>query len=571
MVTVLAPLAFVVATTLPLERVLAAQPSAAPTSYGALMQALNDAATAAPSLVHVTTAGTSVDKRQIPLVVIGADLADGSAASVKAASKLRVWARAGVHGDAAEGTEAALALVRDMAAGKHSEWLTSIVLLVTPLANPDGHERVSADHVARRNGPVTGLGTRVNASNVDIDHDYARLDSPEARALVDVFASYDPHALIDLETGDNACAGYAITYRAPLNPNISDRLASLARNDWAPFVARNLRSKYATGAGPDGRLEGDTTCGLPDTAPPPAPSSSRAAGAGRRGASAGPSTPPSGAPARGTAAAARGRGATRGAASADGAGAADAAPPEPPPAPWTSLPEAPRAFASYFGMRNRVVLTGLSDGFLPFADRVQASTRFLEEAVAFTYAASARFEKAVETTDTELMVGATLATSWQPMLGGRIEISRGSVSAAADGSFARTSGSIVPATDRTGLQPDSTETMAAEYYIPEDATAVVDLLRKQGVQLRQLTQSTRGVEQFVSTGNALIADVDGHAMRKLTGTWQPAPSVVVPIGTWVVRMNQRAARLAFALLEPASNDGLVAWKIRATRRHRIPF
>jgi hypothetical protein len=50
-------------------------------------------------------------------------------------------------------------------------------------------------------------------------------------------------------------------------------------------------------------------------------------------------------------------------------------------------------------------------------------------------------------------------------------------------------------------------------------------------------------------------------MRRLAGTWQPAPGVVVPIGTWVVRMNQRLSRLAFSLLEPASSDGLVAWNV----------
>jgi hypothetical protein len=92
-------------------------------------------------------------------------------------------------------------------------------------------------------------------------------------------------------------------------------------------------------------------------------------------------------------------------------------------------------------------------------------------------------------------------------------------------------------------------------------TTVVDLLRKHGIQLRQLTLSTRGVEQFTIAGAETSSVVDGHALKRLTGEWQPAGAVIVPAGSWVVRMNQRLARLAFSLIEPTSNDGFVAWSV----------
>jgi hypothetical protein len=143
-----------------------------------------------------------------------------------------------------------------------------------------------------------------------------------------------------------------------------------------------------------------------------------------------------------------------------------------------------------------------------------------------------------------------------------ISVRRGSVEPiSGTASFARTAAPAASALDRTSLQADATETVAAEYFIPEDATAVLDVLRRHGVQLRQLAQATRGVEQFTISGTTPVADVDGHVLKKLTGSWQPAPGVVVPIGAWVVRMNQRLARVAFTLLEPASNDGLVAWNV----------
>jgi hypothetical protein len=48
-------------------------------------------------------------------------------------------------------------------------------------------------------------------------------------------------------------------------------------------------------------------------------------------------------------------------------------------------------------------------------------------------------------------------------------------------------------------------------------------------------------------------------MRFVEGTWGPASDAVVPPGAWAVPMNQPLARLAFYLLEPASDDGLTVW------------
>jgi hypothetical protein len=50
-------------------------------------------------------------------------------------------------------------------------------------------------------------------------------------------------------------------------------------------------------------------------------------------------------------------------------------------------------------------------------------------------------------------------------------------------------------------------------------------------------------------------------LRTLEGEWAAAPSVTVPAGAWAVQMNQRLARLAFYLIAPTSDDGLVAWNV----------
>ena len=51
-----------------------------------------------------------------------------------------------------------------------------------------------------------------------------------------------------------------------------------------------------------------------------------------------------------------------------------------------------------------------------------------------------------------------------------------------------------------------------------------------------------------------------HKLRTLTGAWE-ASDENVPAGSLVVPMDQPLARLAFILLDPRSDDGLMAWNL----------
>jgi len=152
------------------------------------------------------------------------------------------------------------------------------------------------------------------------------------------------------------------------------------------------------------------------------------------------------------------------------------------------------------------------------------------------------------------VVGKTLATSARPFAAGKIDILMGGVelvpSPGAGGLVRRRTEVSTPVQmrDRLWYEPTSDGVAAAEYFIPAELTEVANLLKKHGIQVRELPQATRGVEQFTISG---IDD------RRLTGSWHAAePSTTIPAKSWVVRMNQPLARLAFYLIEPTSDDGL---------------
>src|SRR5262249_40550257 len=113
--------------------------------------------------------------------------------------------------------------------------------------------------------------------------------------------------------------------------------------------------------------------------------------------------------------------------------------------------------------------------------------------------------------------------------------------------------------DAMWFEPVTTEVVPSAYYVPADAVKALELLKAHGIVMRPVAQPVSGVEQFTVTGNGPPQNFEGHPMHKIEGTWGDAAGVTVPRGALEVSMTQPLARLAFYLLEPGSDDGLVAW------------
>jgi hypothetical protein len=120
--------------------------------------------------------------------------------------------------------------------------------------------------------------------------------------------------------------------------------------------------------------------------------------------------------------------------------------------------------------------------------------------------------------------------------------------------------------DELWFEPTITDTVAATYYVPAGATKAIALLQLQGLKMTKLTAPVKAatLEAFNITANTqrpqanASIDLGTHRLRSLEGTWQAATEDV-PAGSYAIDMNQPLARLAFYLLAPTSDDGLVNW------------
>jgi hypothetical protein len=236
---------------------------------------------------------------------------------------------------------------------------------------------------------------------------------------------------------------------------------------------------------------------------------------------------------------------------------------------WYTFDHRPRFNNNYVGLRNRVAILSEAYSYATFEDRIRATRRFVEEILDFARAYTPRIREAVARADSSTVVGTDLAVraelvpsqdsveillgevseEWHPYTGQRMLLRRDVRRPERMREFQT-------------FRAAETARAPAAYYLPAELAAIVHLLEAHGARTERLDQpASRSVERFVIDSSAQgTNEFQGHRERTVFGHWEAA-TVTLPAGTVAVPMTQPLARLIFALLEPRSDDGIVAWNL----------
>jgi hypothetical protein len=446
--------------------------------------------------IHLTTFGYTSEGRSLPLLVVGAP--DASAASVLASGKTRIYVQGGIHSGEACGKEALLMLLRRFSAGQYPSWTDSLVLLIAPIYNADGAERVQLTNRPRQHGPMGGMGQRPNADGLDLNRDHTKLDSPEARSLVGLMNAYDPHLSVDLHTTNGTRHAYHLTYSPPLHPNTPGTIDRFLRDQWLPEVTRRIKEKhgwdyyYYGNAYPRGGEPGWYTF---DHRPR---FNNNYVGLRNR---------------------------------------------------MAILSEA-YAYAT-FEDRVRGTLWFVEE-VLDFAEqnsgRIEEIIRDADRLSVVGSELAVRATPRRSDTPVTILMG-EVDEERHPYTGDVI-LRRRDVRVPTQmyeyGSF----------------QPSETEVAPEAYYVLPEAEDAIERLEAHGVAVvRYATARERPVDHFVIDSTTVAQrEFQGHRERTLWGRWVPTVATL-PAGTAYVSVDQPLGRLAFTLLEPRSDDGFVAWAL----------
>lgn len=464
--------------------------------------------------VKTESFATTGEGRALPLVILSnpAILSPREAAS---SGKPVVFIMANIHAGEVEGKEAAQHLMRDVATGALKPLLDKVVLLVAPIYNADGNEKIDINNRTHQHGPV-GVGTRENAQKLDLNRDFMKLDSPEARGLVEgVLNRWDPHVIIDLHTTNGSYHGYALTYAPSLNPNTDVRITSYLRDKLLPSVTRQLHTnhKYRTYYYGNFADEKDPRKEFYTDQPKE-------------------------------------------------------------PKVWTTFDHRPRFGNNYIGLRNRIAILSEAYSYLDFRTRVDVTDKFVRavlqqiaakptEVINLTREADSFAKQKGTTFGNEQGFGVAFDLKKTPA---PVAILVGSVTREIDPQTnkpmlkATNEARPVKMTEYGAFQTTRRIKPPAAYCIPRDQSEIIKMLERHGIVVEEIKQdATVEVERYLVRETARAErSFQGHREVKLSATPEKTRQELKK-GSLIVSMNQPKAALIFYLLEPESDDGLANW------------
>jgi hypothetical protein len=195
-------------------------------------------------LIRVESIATSVEGRDVPLLIIGNPLPKSSD-QLKADNRIVIYLQANIHAGEVEGKEAVLMFARDLLEARNSDLLKNVVFLMCPNFNPDGNEQISPSNRTYQNGPVNGVGVRYNGQMLDLNRDAMKAESPEVRGVIsNVFNKWDPSVFMDCHTTDGSYHVEPVTFTWMVNPNGDNSLIRYMRDKMVPEISGTLLKKY---------------------------------------------------------------------------------------------------------------------------------------------------------------------------------------------------------------------------------------------------------------------------------------------------------------------------------------
>ncbi len=185
--------------------------------------------------VWTETIAVSTEGKEIPLMILGTINKNNPV----------VYIQANIHAGEVEGKEATLMLARDMLKYDPDGLLDKVTLLICPIFNPDGNDKISKKNQTNQNGPFNGVGVRYNGQHLDINRDALKLETPEMRGLVqNVLNRWEPDVTVDCHTTNGSYHEEPVTFSWGINPNGDKEIINYMRDKMMPAVGKELEKKY---------------------------------------------------------------------------------------------------------------------------------------------------------------------------------------------------------------------------------------------------------------------------------------------------------------------------------------
>ncbi len=155
-----------------------------------------------------------------------------------AASKTIILINNGIHPGESDGIDATMMLIRDLATGK-LDAPKNTVLVSIPIYNIGGALNRNTDSRANQNGPIS-YGFRGNAKNYDLNRDFIKADSKNARTFASIYHLVNPDIFIDNHVSNGADYQYTLTHLFTQHNKLGGDLGTYLNEEMMPGLVKRL-------------------------------------------------------------------------------------------------------------------------------------------------------------------------------------------------------------------------------------------------------------------------------------------------------------------------------------------
>ncbi|NML22801.1 hypothetical protein HHL16_18090 [Pseudoflavitalea sp. G-6-1-2] len=190
--------------------------------------------------VKMLTMGPTDAGFPLHLIIVSKDK-DTDIASARKKNKRIIFINNGIHPGEPDGIDATMMLVRDFLTGKH-QLPDNIVLAIIPVYNIGGCLNRSPYYRIDQDGPDE-FGSRGNSQNLDLNRDFIKNDSKEARSFAAIFQMLDPDVFVDNHVSNGADYQFIMTLLTSQHNKLGGVMGEYLNKTFEPALYKQMKDK----------------------------------------------------------------------------------------------------------------------------------------------------------------------------------------------------------------------------------------------------------------------------------------------------------------------------------------
>ncbi|MCC6307860.1 MAG: M14 family metallopeptidase [Chitinophagaceae bacterium] len=147
----------------------------------------------------------------------------------------------GIHPGEPDGIDASMLLARDIVINKYKIY-DNVVLAIIPVYNIGGCLNRSTNYRVDQDGPVE-KGFRGNSQNLDLNRDFIKCDSKDARSFTEIFHQLDPDVFIDNHVSNGADYQHIITLLTSQHNKLGGAMGEFLEKTFEPGLYTSMKTK----------------------------------------------------------------------------------------------------------------------------------------------------------------------------------------------------------------------------------------------------------------------------------------------------------------------------------------